>query len=503
MTTLVVAARWTGSELAWLAWAVVRLVRFVPGAVLVWLGLGMVGAVLLGYTFLCLWILLPVVLGLVGRWWPHWLDTHVADRVRRRRIRHRVIGSWEDVRTGAGLPDAMTLGPRPRWRGSELVLRPILPPGVTVEDVEKAADRLAAGFGAVRVRVIAPAPGQVEVLARFTDPLAVPFTATVPAIDGPVVWDRVRIGLREDGQPWEWSIRVSTLTAGASGSGKGSLLWGLVVGLGPAVKAGLVRLYGVDLKGGMELAMGQGLFERVAVTTGDATDLLTEIADALRARARGLAGVTRQHEPTRESPHVVVVVDELAALVAYADRKDRDRAEAALNVILSQGRAVGFTVMAFVQDPKKETVRNRGLFPASLGLRLRGREEVAMVLGDGARAAGAACDRIPLSMPGVGYVLPDGESTPVRVRAGFVTDDAIRLAVHRFGTRKHTDNDKTDDIADLQLPAQEERVEQRAGGQTADHPDDVVAAESTTRGSRRRGGARRSPQATRERTETW
>ncbi len=48
---------------------------------------------------------------------------------------------------------------------------------------------------------------------------------------------------------------------------------------------------------------------------------------------------------------------------------------------------MGYLVFAFLQDPRKETVRMRHLFPLSMGLRLRDRDEVAMVLTDYRRAA--------------------------------------------------------------------------------------------------------------------
>lgn len=76
----------------------------------------------------------------------------------------------------------------------------------------------------------------------------------------------------------------------------------------------------------------------------------------------------------------------------------------------------------------------RHLFGRTIGLRLREREETVMVLGEGAVAAGAACHKIPRSLPGVGYVQGDG-SRPVRVRAGHVIDEAIRIAAARFPPR--------------------------------------------------------------------
>ena len=126
-------------------------------------------------------------------------------------------------------------------------------------------------------------------------------------------------------------------------------------------------------------------------------------------------------------------MDELAALTAYlTDRDLVRRAETALSRLLSAGRAAGYIPHGFVQDPRKETVKMRHLFLQAVGLRLREREEVAMVLSDGALAAGAWCHKISRSMPGVGYVLSETDGRPVRVRGFLVTDDDIKLAAERF-----------------------------------------------------------------------
>jgi S-DNA-T family DNA segregation ATPase FtsK/SpoIIIE len=74
----------------------------------------------------------------------------------------------------------------------------------------------------------------------------------------------VPVGRREDGQPWAVRLRGShTLVAGATGAGKGSVLWSLIRSLGPGIRDGLVRLWVLDPKGGMELAPGAPLFARL------------------------------------------------------------------------------------------------------------------------------------------------------------------------------------------------------------------------------------------------
>jgi len=144
----------------------------------------------------------------------------------------------------------------------------------------------------------------------------------------------------------------------------------------------------------------------------------------MRQRAERLrqAG-TRLHQPTAGDPLVAVLVDEMAALTAYVgDRYLKKRADAALQLLLSQGRAAGVLVVAALQDPGKDVLPYRDLFPARIALRLLEDTQVDMVLGRSARLHGAECDRIPPSLPGVGYVVLEGVREPVRIRASYVSD---------------------------------------------------------------------------------
>jgi len=153
----------------------------------------------------------------------------------------------------------------------------------------------------------------------------------------------------------------------------------------------------------------------------------------MQRRAQGLAGVTRLHEPTREEPLIVLVVDEIANLTAYlTDRAVKNRIQQALGLLLTQGRAVGVCVVGALQDPRREVLALRNLFPLRIALRLDAPTEVDMVLGDGAREQGATCDRIPGRLPGVGYVRVDGVREPTRVRAAYVSDDDIAAMVAAY-----------------------------------------------------------------------
>jgi hypothetical protein len=60
------------------------------------------------------------------------------------------------------------------------------------------------------------------------------------------------------------------------------------------------------------------------------------------------------------------------------------------------------------------------------GVTPRTRPNTTQVNAPPARARGADCDRIPPSLPGVGYVVVEGVREPVRVRAAYVSDDELR-----------------------------------------------------------------------------
>jgi len=140
----------------------------------------------------------------------------------------------------------------------------------------------------------------------------------------------------------------------------------------------------------------------------------------MQERAQRFAGKQRDHTPTPEHPFVVVLVDEIAFLTAYqADRKLKERILAALATLTTQGRAVGYCMVAALQDPRKEVLNIRNLFPDKLALRLDEPSQVDMVLGDGARDRGAFCDEISADPPtGAGVAYVRLEAAPIRYGSG-------------------------------------------------------------------------------------
>lgn len=340
-----------------------------------------------------------------------------------------VVGTGLSVRGLNGQPVYVGLG-KPTWEGWSCILPLAVPTGVRRDDVVAQADVMAGAFSARSVTVIGERAPNLALRIDYVDALEMSFSLPYGG-----VWDgrTVEMGRTSLGESWRLRLGPHTLVAGSSGSGKASLVWGLLLGLAQPIRDGVVEVWGVDRKGGMELALGRRLLTRFADDAAHSVALLEDAVTAMQRRARDLAGKTRQHVPTSGSPIVVVLIDELAALTAYeTDRDLLRRANAAIATLASQGRAVGFVVFACLQDPRKETLPARGLFTQTVGLRLRDGVETAMVLGEGAVAAGALCHAISPDAPGLAYVVPDDGSAPQRVRAGFVSDDMIRDAAARF-----------------------------------------------------------------------
>jgi DNA segregation ATPase FtsK/SpoIIIE, S-DNA-T family len=307
--------------------------------------------------------------------------------------------------------------------------------GQTVDDLEKAVPAIRDAVGAHSGRSTVVAPGTVRMEFVIQEQLSTVQTATQPTSSEPTA---VQIGRRENGSAWILRVAdLHTLTVGCSGAGKGSIFWGIAGGLGPAVKSGTALLFAIDLKYGIEVSVGSALFTKVVTTEAEAARLLTKLEELLDIRGRAMAGQVRSHTPSSTNPLVVLLIDELAGLTAYiTDAALRKQIATSLSRILTKGRAVGVVVAAFMQDPRKEILPMRGLFTQTIALRLRSRDEVAMVLGDG-MADSAPAQRINPNEPGTGYVVTE-DGTTMRVRADYWPDSLIRSVANKYRYTRRT-----------------------------------------------------------------
>ncbi|GAA3801918.1 FtsK/SpoIIIE domain-containing protein [Amycolatopsis tucumanensis] len=338
--------------------------------------------------------------------------------------------SREQRSAGVRVPKVKRVRSGPSW--DEVQVR--LVPGQKPEDFDDAARALASARKVSRCQVREIAPNVVSIDFQRRNLLAAPVPCPEigeRAVDLRRVWS----GRTEYGQDWHVPLHGSgshTLVAGASGAGKNSMMWCPLVSIAPALRDGLVRVSGIDPKG-MELAYGRGIFHRYAVTPKDALEVLDELVAAMDARKAEFAGRVRNVPISAENPLELVEFDEIGALTKYTDRKTREQIVERVALLTTQGRALGFTVRGYVQEPTKDTVPVRELFPRRICLRVTSKSHVGMVLGDQAYERGAWANRIAETEAGVGYVWGEGLREPLRVRAGWVPDDTVK-ALEAFVT---------------------------------------------------------------------
>jgi len=299
--------------------------------------------------------------------------------------------------------------------------------GQSPADFADRAEGIAHGLGVHLCRIRPVAPGLIVLELVRRDALANP----VPAlpVPGRVDLAALAIGEGEDGAPWLLRLLGShVLIAGATGAGKGSVIWSLIRAMLPGICSGWVRVWACDPKR-MELSFGRALFARYADQAAAMVELLEAAVAEMHARAAAFGGKTRTFAVSMAFPFLVVIIDELAFLTAYQPERDlRKRAEAAIATLTSQGRSVGVCVVGALQDPRKDVISLRNLFPTRIAMRLDESDQVDMVLGDGARDRGALADLIsplPEVGAGVAYVRLDASPDPVRVRVAYVTDTDI------------------------------------------------------------------------------
>ncbi|MGH3904155.1 MAG: FtsK/SpoIIIE domain-containing protein [Pseudonocardiaceae bacterium] len=295
---------------------------------------------------------------------------------------------------------------------------------------EERAEELAHAFGAQRLVVTRVKPGVIGLVVERRNPF--PEIVPAPQIpDSAAEVDLNALVVGEDEYGDDFSLRLvgrCLLVAGTMGAGKGSLIWAPLRAMGPMLRDGLVRVRVIDLKGGMETERGRPLFTDWTADVAGALRILRAFRDDMKARQGDLkaAGLRKFHHSAAQS-FEWLVIDELAMLSAYADRATVREAMGLLGEIQTQGRAVGFAVAAYVQEPTKDIVDTRELFTDRICLAVTSASHVDMVLGDGARDRGALADQIPLDdeHAGIGYVIAHRSRRITRIRAGYVTDDEI------------------------------------------------------------------------------
>jgi S-DNA-T family DNA segregation ATPase FtsK/SpoIIIE len=395
---------------------------------------------------------------------PELFARFVSGPWRRRRRRFRIAKTWADLTVAHGLGTNAVV---PRRLGSNVRRITYVPqvkrirPGACIDRVifrplagqsadvwARQVDALALAYGAVECRIAQHTGTLLRLDIVHRDPL----NGIVPALPVPeaVDLDAVPVGLLEDGTVCTLRLDGNhLLVAGSTGAGKGSVLWSIVRALGPAIRDGYVQVWALDPKGGQELYPGRPLFHAYADESPEAmVALLEDLVKVMEARAqRYRHRLLRKHRTTLDEPFIVLVVDELADLTNLPSKPLRERAVAAMSTLLRKGRSLGVCVEVFVQDPAKDVVPFRQLIPTRIGLRLAEKAQVPMVLGEGAREAGAYCDRIPHpGAEGIGYLVVADRKEPARARFGWVTDPHLEAMRMSYPAPINVDGGQADEV---------------------------------------------------------
>jgi S-DNA-T family DNA segregation ATPase FtsK/SpoIIIE len=224
------------------------------------------------------------------------------------------------------------------------------------------------------------------------------------------------------------------LIGGVAGAGKSGVL---NVILAELVACPDVVLWGVDLKGGMELSPWAACLDRLATTADQATRLLADAVAVLEARAGRLtADGSRLWMPSWAAPALIVVIDEYAELAEVSAA-----ATGHADSIARRGRATAVTLLAATQRPTQKAMGAgavRSQMDVRICLRVRERRDVDLILGQGMLAAGWAAQT--LNAPGKFLISTPEHTTPRRARAYRVSDqDVAAIAARHAGGRPHLD----------------------------------------------------------------
>jgi S-DNA-T family DNA segregation ATPase FtsK/SpoIIIE len=359
------------------------------------------------------------LIGTLAAGMPWWLHHR-----RRARVRvERTIEAWPQFADSVGLPGSRVVSAtvnRWGWTG-RLALRR----GQTATQATSQAPAIESALG------IRPGALRVEPDPLRADRAVLRVVETDPHA-GPIPWpasiagsvlsaaSSVELGLFEDGTPVLLRLLYrNTLVGGVIGSGKSGVLNVILAALAACPD---VLLWGIDLKGGMELRPWAACLGRLATDPAEAVALLADALAEVRRRADLQAAQGRRlWAPMPQAPALVIVVDEYAELP--------DDAHPHADSVARLGRAVAVTLLAATQRPTQKAMGHgavRSQMDNRLCLRVRERRDADLVLGQGMYAAGWRPDA--LDAPGKFLISTPEHTVPRPARAYLMTDADVETA---------------------------------------------------------------------------
>ncbi len=284
-----------------------------------------------------------------------------------------------------------------------LALKDEIALSLSVSDV-----RLYRKDGAIRVEVPRTRPSTVRLLPLVRSLPKLPPLAAV-------------LGVDEEGVPLLLRLPspdvAHVLVAGTTGSGKTALLRSLVLSLAMHNAQRLLQLVLIDPKrrGFGALAGLPHLVRPVIDETDDAIETLQDLVGQME----------RRDQEKRNSPALVVVIDELADLRMVGGKKVEDT----LTRLTQRGRESGIHVIVATQRPAATVVGS--LVKANLPVRLVGAvgspEDAKVATG----IAGSGAERLS----GRGDFLLVSRGQTIRLQAAYIDERETKMVVQRLNAR--------------------------------------------------------------------
>lgn len=315
--------------------------------------------------------------------------------------------------------------------------------GQRLQDWLDKAENLATALNAERVSIEKVRSQVVALVVQRGET----FTEVIDSPEMPQTYDEVDLNavyFGEDEFGGDWTERLigqHILAGGASGSGKGSLIWTPLRSIAPLIRDGLVRLWMGDPKQ-MELSAGAAIAHRYANNADDCLTMVGEFLEDQRDQQARLAAAGLRKAPiSEEFPLNILILDEIGELLAYGNPATVRAMKQNLSLITSQGRASGHNLWAQIQEPTKDVMTIRSLMTLGICLRTTEANHADMVLGENAQLRGALTAEIPNdeSTAGIGFRVHQHRRIPVKVRAAYTNDAEIKELVN-FVTSKPDDN---------------------------------------------------------------
>jgi hypothetical protein len=253
---------------------------------------------------------------------------------------------------------------------------------------------------------------------------------------------RIPLAVTKTNEPWSLPTH-HTLIFGATGSGKGSVIQGVIRQLAPHVLNGTVRLFGVDpklaeFKGFRSSTLFDGIafYEDIKEETGmtDIEAMIDTVYQLMKGRQESIkinlskGDLGRSVKYSRETPLTLLVIDEFSSMMKKLSKESKDQ----LYSILAQGRSGGVFVLAATQNAEKSLIGDmRVNFANAIVLRIDSKHFNDLFLGEGAAANGFDATKIPVAgeannfaSAGIAYV-QDENGVISRVRFAYSSDKYI------------------------------------------------------------------------------